>query len=204
MRSGSCPADHCFDRFLPEPLRRVSPQYWTPLVVAKRAAEWLDELSVRTVVDIGAGAGKFCVAGALFGNCRFIGLEQYGSLVSSATALAALFGLANRVSFVTGALRALPPPVGDAYYFFNPFGEYWLGAEYPTAPAADGTRWEDDVAAAEDLLRDVPAGTWILTCNGFGGRMPASYELARVDWELPGVLRLWRKRRPCRFFAPMM
>jgi len=44
-------------------------------------------LGIRAVVDIGAGAGKFCVAGALFGKCRFIGLEQYSSLVTSARAL---------------------------------------------------------------------------------------------------------------------
>ena len=44
------------------------------------------------------------------------------------------------------------------------------------------------------LLRSVPAGTWILTYNGFGGRMPAGYELVRVDWKLAEVLRLWRKR----------
>ena len=102
----------------------------------------------------------------------------------------------DRVSFVAGDLRAVTAPVGDAYYFFNPFGEYWLGADYPTEADADvtGTRWADDIAAAEDLLRSVPAGTWILTYNGFGGRMPAGYELVRVDWKLAGVLRLWRKR----------
>ena len=82
-------------------------------------------------------------------------------------------------------------------YFFNPFGDYWLGADYLPEASADvaDTRYADDIAAAEDLLRRVPAGTWILTYNGFGGRMPASYELVRVDWKLRGVLRLWRKRR---------
>ena len=73
---------------------------------------------------------------------------------------------------------------------------YWLGADYPLEAGAESTdtRFADDVAAAEDLLRRAPAGTWILTYNGFGGRMPAGYELVRVDWKLAGVLRLWRKR----------
>jgi hypothetical protein len=107
-----------------------------------------------------------------------------------------LFDLSDRVSFVAGNLRAVTAPVGDAYYFFNPSGEYWLGADYPTDADADvtGTRWQDDIAAAEDLLLSVPAGTWILTHNGFGGRIPTGYELVRVDWKLAGVLRLWRKR----------
>jgi hypothetical protein len=123
MRTGSCPNDRSFDHFLPEPLRLVSTEYWTPLATAKRAADWLEGLGVRTVVDIGSGAGKFCVAGALFGKCRFIGLEQYSSLGTSTVALVDLFDLNDRVSFVAGALGAVPTPVGDAYYFFNPFGE---------------------------------------------------------------------------------
>jgi len=197
MRTGSCPKDRSFDRFLPEPLRLVSREYWTPLAVAKRAAEWAEELGVRTVVDIGSGAGKFCVAGALFSKCRFTGLEQYSSLVTSARALVDLFNLDDRVSFVAGALGTVPAPIGDAYYFFNPFGEYRLGADHPSEAGAEftDTRYADDVAAAEDLLRNVPVGTWILTYNGFGGRLPAGYELVRVDWELRGVLRLWRKQR---------
>ena len=99
-------------------------------------------------------------------------------------ALADLFDLSDRVSFVAGALGAVTTPVGDAYYFFNPFGEYWLGADYPPEADADvtGRDMRRDIAAAEDLLRSVPGGTWILTYNGFGGRMPAGYELVRVDW----------------------
>jgi hypothetical protein len=193
MRSGSCPNDRSFDRFLPEPLRLVSPEYWTPLVVVKRAAaDWPDDLGIRTMVDIGSGPGKFCVAGALFGTCRFIGLERYPSLVTSAGALADLFDLNDRVGFIAGTLGAVPTPVGDAYYFFNPFGEYWLGADYPLEVDADvaATRYADDITVAEDLLRSVPVGTWILTYNGFGGRMPASYELVRVDWKFGSVWRL--------------
>lgn len=196
MRAGSCPDDGLFDRFLPESLKLVSPEYWTPLAVAKRVAEWAGHAGVQTVVDIGSGAGKFCVAGALFGKCRFIGLEQYSSLVTSARDLAELFDVDDRVSFVAGALGTVPAPIGDAYYFFNPFGEYWLGPDHPPEVGAEFTdgRYEDDVAVAEDLLRRVPAGTWVLTYNGFGGRIPDGYELTRVDWELRGALRLWRKR----------
>ena len=61
IRSGTCPSDRLFDRFLPYDLRRVSRQHWTPLVVALRVAEWLDLIGVRQVVDLGSGAGKFCV-----------------------------------------------------------------------------------------------------------------------------------------------
>ena len=69
LRTGICPADRAFDRFLPDDLRVVSAQCWTPLMVAKHAAQWLDDLNVQTVVDIGSGVGKFCVAAALVRNC---------------------------------------------------------------------------------------------------------------------------------------
>ena len=189
-----CPADRAFDQFLPERLRVVSLFYWSPLPVAQRAAEWFTDAGVRTVVDIGSGAGKFCVAAALFGRSRFIGLERRPFLVQSARALARLFDVNDRVRFVDGALDAVPTPVAEAYYFFNPFGDYSFGVERLTN-MGDEARRAHDVAAAEQLLRRAAVGTWILTFNGFGGRMPEGYDLARVDWELPAALRMWKKTR---------
>src|ERR1700752_3403136 len=90
LRTGRCPADRAFDRFLPGRLRVVSSLYWSPLAVAQRSAKWFTDDGGCSVVDIGSGAGKFCVAGALFGKCRFTGLEQRPSLVRSAQALARL------------------------------------------------------------------------------------------------------------------
>src|SRR4051812_18571180 len=62
--------DASFDQFLFDPLRALSSQHWTPLAVAARAAEWFEQRNIRTVVDIGSGAGKFCVAAALAGHCH--------------------------------------------------------------------------------------------------------------------------------------
>jgi SAM-dependent methyltransferase len=200
LRTGSCPADRCFDRFLPDDLRVVSGQYWTPLVVAKRAAEWFDDLGVRTVVDIGSGAGKFCVAAALVGRSRFTGLEQRRSLVASARALATVFDVRDRVSFVQGAVGTMATPNADAYYLYNPFAEYVFGSSHDvdTDVEFNETRQAHDVAAVEQLLGCAPAGTYVLTYNGFGGRVPAGYKQIRVDRNLPNDLRLWRKeRRSC-------
>jgi SAM-dependent methyltransferase len=192
-----CPADRAFDQFLPERLRVVSAFYWSPLPVAQRAAEWFTDAGVRTVVDIGSGAGKFCVAAALFGRSRFIGLERRPFLVQSARALARLFDVNDRVRFVDGGLGAVPTPIAEAYYFFNPFGSYSFGVERLTNmgdECSEASR-AHDVAAAEHLLRRAAVGTWVVTFNGFGGRIPEGYDLARVDWELPAALRMWKKTR---------
>ncbi len=57
-------------------------------------------------------------------------------------------------------------------------------------------RYVRDIRAAEDLMRGAPAGTYVLTYNGFGGQVPASYDRLRSDYNLPEVLRLWRKTSP--------
>ena len=49
-------------------------------------------VDVQSVVDIGSGAGKFCVAAALGSGCRFTGLEQRPRLVAAARTLAAYTG----------------------------------------------------------------------------------------------------------------
>jgi hypothetical protein len=198
LRADACPTDTAFDRFLPLDLRDVSEQYWTSLRVVKRAAEWLAELRIRTVVDIGSGAGKFCVAGALLTDARFIGLEHRRSLVESAQALAKAFGVSRRVTFVHGALGAVPTPRAEAYYLFNPFCEYWLDSRRDDRdPDVTFThaRRKDDIAAVERLIRLSPIGTTVLTYNGFGGRMPDCCDLLHLEWTLPGALRLWRKQR---------
>jgi hypothetical protein len=196
IRTGSAPADYAFDRFLPDELRVVSGQYWTPLVVAKRAAEWFAGLNVRTVVDIGSGAGKFCVAAALGGRCHFTGLEQRSRLVASARTLARLFEVDDRVSFVEGALGDIATPVGDAYYLYNPFGEYLFGSQdHLDSDERSDERYARDVAAVQDLLQRARVGTCVLTYNGFGGRVPSSYHQIHVDNDMPNELRLWRKER---------
>jgi hypothetical protein len=195
MRAGMPPADRSFDLHMSEELRSVSGTYWSPLVVAMRAAEWLDELGIETAVDIGSGAGKFCVAAALAGRGRFIGLEHRPRLVAAARALADHFGVADRVTFVEDTLGEGPIPTAEAYYLYNPFGEnqFWYGERLDDDVELSEDRFARDVAATEALFREVPLGTCVITYNGFGGRMPADFEAVRVDRTLPNMLRLWRK-----------
>lgn len=195
IRAGGRPHDDLFDRFLPPRLRLASGMFWTPLVVAARAAAWFAELGIVTVVDIGSGAGKFCVAAALGGDCRFIGLEHRQRLVTAAERLARLFQVDDRVQFVAGPLDPSRAPAADAYYLYNPFAENRFGPE--SQLDADVELGEEcyhrDVTATEELLRRAARGTYVVTYNGFGGRVPDSYEKIRVDRTLPNMLRMFRK-----------
>lgn len=195
VRKGRCPPDGAFDRYLPAELRRASDQYWTPLEVALRVAGWFEGAGVRTVVDIGSGAGKFCIAAALASRCHFTGLEQRPRLVSAARILARAFDVAGRVTFVEGTFGEIDVPPADAYYLYNPFGEnvFALADHLDEDVELSARRFHRDVDALQSFLRAVPAGTYVATFNGFGGRIPDEYVQVCVDRTLPNILRLWRK-----------
>lgn len=195
LRVGQCPPDGAFDSFLPEDLGELSADQWTPLEVALSAASWLQEFGVHRVVDIGAGPGKFCIAAALAGRCELVGLEQNPRFVAVARSLARLFGVHDRVRFVQGVLGDDVLPPADAYYLYNPFAQHLFAPSDDLGWGASPNyeRYRRDVMTAQDVFRRAPAGTIVLTYNGFGGLMPASYEACRIDRELPCVLRMWRK-----------
>jgi predicted RNA methylase len=195
MRTGMCPVDRAFDRFFPDELRLVSGQYWTPLLVAMRAAEWLEEARARTVVDIGSGAGKFCVAAALASNCHFTGIEQRPRLVAAARDLARVFDVEDRVTFHVGALGETPIPEADAYYLYNPFGENLFGPQDHLDEDVELTfdRYARDIAATRELLLRAPVGTHVIIYNGFGGQVPLGYHEVHADHELPNPLSMWTK-----------
>jgi SAM-dependent methyltransferase len=197
LKAGDCPADRDFDRFLPKRLRRASAQFWTPLVVAARAAKWFDELNIRSVVDIGSGSGKFCIAAALLSRARFLGIEQRAELVAVARVIAQAYGVDSRAGFVEGRFGEVPIPLADAYYFFNPFEEnlFRAGWQLDDTVELDQWRFTRDVSAARVLLTAAPPGTYVLTYNGLGCRLPGSYTTVRVARDLPCVLKLARQGR---------
>jgi predicted RNA methylase len=195
IRTGMCPVDRAFDRFFPDELRLVSAQYWTPLLVVMRAAEWFEELGVRTVVDIGSGAGKFCVAAALASRCHFTGIEQRARLVTVARDLARVFDVEDRVTFLDGAFGDVPIPEADAYYLYNPFGENLFGAQDHLDEDVELSfdRYARDVATTRDLLLRAPVGTYVVIYNGFGGQVPLGYHEIHADHDLPNPLTMWKK-----------
>ncbi len=195
LRAKTCPPDFAFDRFLPRRLHEASRFFWSPLAVAVRGSGWLEECGVRSVVDIGSGVGKFCVAGALASRCHFIGLEHRPSCVATARELARRFGVSHRVCFLEGALGTRHVPESQAYYLYNPFAEnlFGPGERLDDEVELHIDRFAQDVAATVELLRAAPLGTYVLTYNGFGAKLPDGYVQVRVAFDLPSVLRLWRK-----------
>lgn len=195
LRTGYDVPDGAFDSCLPKELQAVSDQHWTPLDVVRQVSTWIEQLRIRTVVDVGSGAGKFCVAAALCSGARFVGVEQRQRLVDAARQLADSFDVTDRVSFECGLVGLCPLPPADAYYLFNPFGENLL----PNAELIDKDvelttgRYRRDVEAIHHFLTEVPVGTYAITYNGYGGSLPRSFVDVVVDRTFRQVLRLSKK-----------
>jgi hypothetical protein len=197
MREGRFVGDAVFDAWLPESVRAPSGRYWTQVGVAMRVTRWLSARGAARVLDIGSGAGKFCVVGALSSELSFTGVEQRGHLVAAARELALRFGVETRANFIQGDLDTLDVRDFDALYLYNPFGENI----FPACGRLDDTvevsrkRFQRDTTRMAELLGRMPVDSLLVTYNGCGARIPDSFEL--VHEKVAGIclLRLWRKAR---------
>jgi predicted RNA methylase len=178
-------------------VRRPSARYWTQVGVAIRVVRWLAEVSARSVLDVGAGAGKFCVVGALGSRMTFTGVEQRASLVEAARELAYEFDVEDRATFIQGDMEMADFSRFDALYFYNPFGENLFppSDHLDEAVEVSRARFKRDIAKAEHLIGRMPVGSYLVTYNGFGGRVPDSFDLVKAKTAGINMLRLWRKAR---------
>jgi SAM-dependent methyltransferase len=193
LRGGSPIADRDFDEVFPKWARNLSKTHWTPVDVAMRAAAWLTEDPETRVLDVGAGAGKFCLVGALTTGGIFTGVELRPRLTLLATEVARRYGV-KRCRFVAGDAFELDWRDYDAFYLFNPFAEQLPGCSFIDDAIPRGPdHFHRYVDAVERRLDELPVGTRIVTYHGFGGRMPFSWAPVTSMRMHAGSLALWRK-----------
>lgn len=189
--------DAQLDALLPPAMRRVSGVYWTPVRVARRAAQIFDDLEVRRVLDVGSGPGKFCVvAGARVPSMSFVGVEHRPHLVAAAQSLAAAVGSTN-VTFLLSDATCQPFTGFDGFYVFNSFAENSFSRDNQLDQTVElsHVRRIDDVMRVEHWLATRPLGNVLLTYHGLGGPIPGCYERVHVEPAGSAWLRAWRKGR---------
>lgn len=193
---GELVADRVFDDVFPLDVRARSAVYWTPVEVAVRAATLLATRPRATILDVGAGVGKFCIVAAAAVDADVRGIEHRPHLVQIARDAASKLGVT--ATFDHGTVSERDAAAVDGFYFFNPFGENLC----PGADRLDGTvelgreRFTRDLEATMQMLSKARVGARVVTFCGLGGDLPRSYDLVSTERCGGGKLELWVKQRP--------
>lgn len=187
--------DQSFDYHLPQRVRVKSAFHFTPVTVARRAAQLLAPRDGMRVLDVGAGPGKFCVIAARERpTCKFVGIEQRPLLVELAQRLAHRMSAAN-ATFLQGDALEHDWSGYDALYLFNPFGELLLRSALTIDQTVlrSQSRFEACVDGTRAKLAALRPGTRVVTYHGLGAAAPDGYELAERVQLGTDVLELWIK-----------
>lgn len=114
--------DDSFNAIYPSRIRKVAEKHFTPLSVAKSASEFLVNSPGTRVLDIGSGAGKFCMVGSITTRGCFTGIEQREELVQLSKRLVDSYQLTN-ITFINTNVIFVDFSEYDAFYIYNPFYE---------------------------------------------------------------------------------
>jgi hypothetical protein len=189
-RDGSS-SDEAFDSVYDANIRGLARRHGTPVRVAARAAKILRQAGANRILDVRSGVGKFCIVGALVTEAEFVGVERRRDLVDAARATAVRYR-ARRVTFVQADIEAFSFQGIDGIYLHDPFFE-------PGGHELDGTTERSRalharfVSATREKLAALPSPVAVVTYNGFGGRLPAPYELIGDEPAESDNLELWIK-----------
>jgi SAM-dependent methyltransferase len=193
LRRGGLVADRVFDEVFPLAVRGPSRVYWTPVEVAFRAAKLLADRPHSTILDIGAGVGKFCIVAAAAVDAKVVGIEHRPHLIEIAREAAEKVGVSP--TFRNSTLEEVDAEELDGIYMFNPFAENLCTAADRldhTVELSEDKFWKD-IRATEDLLARARVGTRVVIYCGFGGNMPPGYGLVARE-RCAGSLELWVKQ----------
>jgi SAM-dependent methyltransferase len=186
-------SDGQFNELYPHSIQLMAKRHWTPLHIAKLATDFLAENQGAKILDIGSGAGKFCLAGALYNpGVKFYGVEQRKYLIDHAAHAQKRLGVKN-VSFIEGNFTQLDLKQFDHFYFFNSFFEN----------LDDFDRIDEMIHYSEGLyeyyvrylhtgLKGMPAGTKIVTYHSLMEEIPREYSL--LETLENGELSFWIKQ----------
>jgi len=185
-------SDSSFNVLYPDPIQRVAEKHWTPLAVAKKAADFLAISPDVKVLDIGSGSGKFCLTAAHYHpQTFFYGIEQRSDLVELCDQLKEQLQLRN-VSFICDNIINIDFEDYDHFYFYNSFYENIEG----TLKIDDKIKYSEELYDAYNRylfkqLNKKGAGTRLVTFHSFGSEIPNEYEIVHTDYD--DYLKFWIK-----------
>jgi SAM-dependent methyltransferase len=194
--------DNRFDLIYPPEIRALSVRHWTPVKVARRAAEYLVREPGTRVLDIGCGPGKFCIVGALATSGKFTGVEQRKRLSDIARAAIEQATISN-AEIIHGNVAEINFSNFDAFYLFNPFEENLeTRLKIDASVNLSGELYETYTEHVARQLALAPLGTRVVTYCGSCEEVPLGYECRESS--LGFGLKFWEKTKshPVRISPP--
>lgn len=185
-------SDSQFNKIFPPSIQLLAQRHWTPLEVAIKAADFLAAENNVSILDIGSGVGKFCLAAANYKpNAFFTGVEQRLSLNRHAETAKELLQLKN-TWFINKNFTQIDFKKYDHFYFFNAFYENLEGS----------IKIDKSIDYSNELynyynrylykqLQQKPLGTRLATFHSLDDEMPPEYHVVGVEME--GLLKFWVK-----------
>jgi hypothetical protein len=181
-----------FTHNLPEYLQNRSRRFFTPFSIAQLATDWLTEDGKKNILDIGAGIGKFCIAGASHSDSFFCGIEHRPSLAKLANELILKFNIANAI-VQNGDITEIDFENFDAFYLYNPFFENLIpGLRLNNEIELKSSLYLYYFNYTEKQLSKAKTGTRLVTYHGNNFEVPASFK--KVKENADGLLKLWIKQ----------
>jgi len=184
--------DDKFNSLYPPRIQKLADQHWTPLQVAKYAADFLVPEDGVKVLDIGSGAGKFCLAASHYkSNGFFYGIEQRIELIDSAREAKSRLGI-NNLSFMHGNFTQIDFKQFDHFYFYNSFYENIAGTakiDYTIEYSLSLYNYYNSYLFNQ--LEKMPFGTRVATYHTWNNQMPPGYKL--VETQMDKLLNFWIK-----------
>lgn len=185
-------SDARFNQIYPPSIQVLAQRHWTPLVVARKAANFLAAEKNAKILDIGSGVGKFCLAAAHYKPKAFYyGIEQRKKLVNHAATAKELLRVEN-VSFMNGNFTQVDFRNYEHFYFYNSFYENIAGT----------VKIDNSIDYSLELfnyynrylykqLEQKPAGTRLASFHSLEDEIPQGYQI--VGSEMNDLLKFWIK-----------
>lgn len=185
-------SDERFHLLFPASIQQLAKEHWTPLEIARKAADYLAIEKGSRILDIGSGIGKFCLSAAHYmPDSFFTGVEQRPDLVEYAENAKYNLAIENS-SFINGNFTQLDFKQYDHFYFFNSFYE---NLDF-TGKIDKNIEYSKELYHyyAHHLLKQLdqkPAGTRLVTFHSLEDEIPEGY--LEVGAEMDNHLKFWIK-----------
>ncbi|RXK60572.1 class I SAM-dependent methyltransferase [Lacibacter luteus] len=185
-------SDKEFNDLYPYYIKAMAFKHWTALPIARKAADFLAAEPGGSILDIGCGVGKFCLAAAKHKPGSFYyGVEQRKWLLHYAEQAKTELELEN-VHFIEGNFTQLDFDHYDHFYSYNPFYENLAGTD----------KIDDSIDYSVELynyynrflyrkLQQKPPGTRLATFHSLEEEIPSDYHL--VGSAANELLKFWIK-----------